>query len=583
MSDRGVEQGTAQAHLAPERAVGLTWPWRVHLPPAAAWALASVPTLLTGLYFVDAEGDPGNILFTAAVTLTIAAVIVLASRRVLFAAVLTTALVVGVRTAAYVKQQTDELVLHAYEVVTLATSWSAAVGFWTDYRGFAVMLVAALAATAVAGWMVWRVDGTRIRRLHAAVAVLVLACLAVAGAAVRGERRHTEIYFESMYVSFFYASWAETIEALWRGHLIEAAARSQQPDLAAPADCAPAHKPPHIILIHQESVVPPGYFPTLEYDRSLDRFFQSADGTQRKLRVETFGGASWLSEFSVLTGLSSQSFRGMQQFVQPFMTGRLGDTLPRALARCGYRSVMFYPMLRSFVNSGKFFSHVGFEKVYDASDQGAKLHNERDRFYYANALAALERHVRISQAPLFVFLETMATHGAYDYKYMPEVDVPGGGPGTHPEVHEYLRRLAMARIDYMDLRRELARRFPGQEFLLVHYGDHQPSAARTLHGFDVEDNFEEVMRRAGPAQLATYYALDGVRYRLPPLPALAGIDIPYLGTVILEAAGLPLSDIYRERKRLMLLCEGRYHDCPAREEILAFHRRLINAGLLDAR
>ena len=482
MSDPGVEQGTAQAHLAPKRAVGLAWPWRVQLPPAAAWALAGVAALLTGLYFVNAEGDAGNIAFTAAVTLTIAAVLVLASRRVLFAAVLTTALVAVVRTAAYVKQQTSELVLHAYEVVTLASSWSAAVGFWREHRSFALMLVAALAAIAVVGWIVWRVDGSRIRRAHAAVAVLVLACLAVAGAAVRGERRHTEIYFESMYVSFFYASWAETIGALWRGHLIEASARSQ-PGLAATAGCAPARKPPHIILIHQESVVPPGLFPTLAYDRSLDSFFQSADGALRKLRVETFGGASWLSEFSVLTGLSSQSFGGMQQFVQPFMTGRLGDTLPRALARCGYRSVMFYPMLRSFVNSGKFFSHVGFEKVYDATDQGAKTHNERDSFYYASALAELEQHVRASQGPLFVFIETMATHGSYGYEYMPEVDVPGGGPGTHPEMHEYLRRLAMARIDYIDLRRELARRFPGQEFLLVHYGDHQPSAARTLHGF----------------------------------------------------------------------------------------------------
>ena len=44
--------------------------------------------------------------------------------------------------------------------------------------------------------------------------------------------------------------------------------------------------------------------------------------------------------------------------------------------------------------------------------------------------------------------------------------------------------------------------------------------------------------------------------------------MPYLGTVLLEAAGLPLSDAYRERRRLMLLCQGRYHDCAEREEVL---------------
>jgi hypothetical protein len=30
----------------------------------------------------------------------------------------------------------------------------------------------------------------------------------------------------------------------------------------------------------------------------------------------------------------------------------------------------------------------------------------------------------------------------------------------------------------------------------------------------------------------------------------------------------------------MLRCKGRYHDCPAREEVLHFHRRLIDSGLM---
>ena len=59
--------------------------------------------------------------------------------------------------------------------------------------------------------------------------------------------------------------------------------------------------------------------------------------------------------------------------------------------------------------------------------------------------------------------------------------------------------------------------------------------------------------------------------------------MPYLGLVVLEAAGLPLSESYQERKRLMQLCGGRYATCAKRDEILAFHRRLIDSGLLVAR
>ena len=581
MSDRGLAPSAARAIRSLPRFAKLLAALRAQLPPIVAWLLAGGLALPIGVHVYNSE-DSSTVLFTSAVTLTIGALLVMLTRRVLFATVLGAALVAMIEIAASAKQQTAELVLHSYELVSLIGSWSAMVQFWTEHRSDAQALLLGLFGTAIAGWLAWHFDGTRVRRWHAGVAALVFAGLTGIGAAAKGERRHTEFYFESVSLSFFYASWAETLEALWRGHLIEASTHSQQPDLRLPTSCT-ANRRPHIILIHQELVVPPAYFPALDYDRSIDRLFQSSDGTTRKLRVETFGGASWLSEFSLLTGLSSRSFGGMQQFVQPFMAGKIVDTLPLALARCGYRNVMIYPMLRAFLNSGKFFSRAGFKEIRDARDQGAKLTNERDRFYYTNALAEMQQHFQGSASPLFLFVQTMATHGGYDYAYMPEVDVPGGGPGTHPEVHEYLRRLGMARMDYAFLRSELVRRFPGQEFLIAHYGDHQPTAALTLHGFGENATVEHVMRSGNTAALTTYYALDGVGYRLPPLAAITSIDIPYLGTVILEAAGLPLPESHRERKRLMLLCSGRYHDCPAREEILKFHRRLIDAGLLDAK
>jgi hypothetical protein len=52
---------------------------------------------------------------------------------------------------------------------------------------------------------------------------------------------------------------------------------------------------------------------------------------------------------------------------------------------------------------------------------------------------------------------------------------------------------------------------------------------------------------------------------------------------MLELAGLPLSDSHRERRRLMSLCKGRYYGCSQREEILLFHRRLIDSGVMAAR
>src|SRR5262245_4084360 len=461
-----VKDGTA-APQAPLRGAESIAPASWLLPPRVVWALTFLAGLLGGLYLHNTEGGPAG-LFVGVVMLTIAAVFVLGSRRILPAVVLVSAMTAIIRTAAYIKQQTTEVLLHAYDVVSLLSSWSALGQFWRDHREYALGLSAGVVVTAIAVWFAYRIDGTRVRRTNAAVATMLFVCLTLLSATAKGERRHTEFYFENVYLSFFLASWSETIEGLWRGQLIQAGASASSHELRVSAPCELRSKPPHIILIHQESVVPPSHFPLLNYDRRLDPFFHSYDGQLRKLRVETYAGASWLTEFSVLTGLSTHSFRGMRQFVQQVMAGKVRETLPQALSRCGYRNVVFYPMLRHFLGVGKFFEGVGLFEIFDAKAQGAKLPNERDRFYYANLLAEMDRHFRFSNQPLFAYVETMATHGAYDYVYMPEVDVPGGGSGTDAEMHEYLRRLAMARMDYVFLRAELVRRFRDQQFLIIH-------------------------------------------------------------------------------------------------------------------
>ena len=550
------------------------------------WCSAGTTAVAIGLYFWLAEGGLADPIFAVAVTFAVGALIVWVGRRILVAAMLLVAMVGIVRTISYAKQQATEVLLHAYDLVALLRSWSALAEVWSRHHGLVVALAIAAFATIVVSWMAVRVDPTRVPRRYAACAFTLLAALAWLADTGRGQRRHTEFYFENAYVTFFYSSWAETAQALWRGRLIEAARPQsldvQEARLQTPESCAPAPKLPHIILIHQESAVPPALFPTLNYDPALDTFFQSFDGSLNKLRVETFGGGSWLTEFSLLTGLSTQSFGGMRQFLQQVMAGRIHDTLPQALARCGYRNVMFYPMLRHFLGSGRFFEAAGIREIFDAKAQQAKLAHERDRFYYANALTEIGRHVKSLAQPLFLYIQTMAAHGPYDYVYSPEVAVAGGGRGTHPAMSEYLRRLAMARMDYAYLRSELVRRFPKQAFLIMHYGDHQPTATRSLLGFGESASVEVVMASGNEAARITYYALDAVRYRPPPLPSLEVLDVAYLGTMLLDAAGLPLSDAYRERRRLMLLCRGHYHACPVRDEVLRFHRRLIDSGLMKA-
>ncbi len=341
------------------------------------FGVSALFTLPTVDYFWRYEGGAANLFFVSSVTLTLAACLMLAFGRVLVASVLVNAIVGIVATVAWAKHRAMEMALHAYDVVFYFSSWSTIGFLWRDYRAYVIALVAALLATAMAAALAYRFDTKRVRRRTAFAAVVLLTIVSTGAAFVKGERRHTQYYWNGLHISSFYSSWAETIETLWRGQLIEAATSASGPHFAVPTECVTAKKPPHIILIHQESLVPPGHFPTLQYDHRLDRLFASHDGKEHRLRVETYGGASWLTEFSVLTGLSTQSFGGMSQFVQPLMAGKLRDTLPETLTRCGYRNVVLYPLIRNFVSNAKFYASIGLREMFDAEDQGAKTNNER--------------------------------------------------------------------------------------------------------------------------------------------------------------------------------------------------------------
>jgi hypothetical protein len=571
----------------PRKRAGLTWLrplGRLELRPGTAWVVAAlIAALLARQFWVD-EGSLANVLFTAAVTLAVAAFVTILTRRVLFATVLTASLVAVISLAASIKQAAMSMVVHAYDLFFYLGSWSTVSYLWSDHRRYVLSVLGALAVAGIAASISYRVDGTRVPRRWSALALLVFAGLAWYGAHAKGERRHMQFHFENHVVSSFYASWGETLETLWRGAIVEAApqAAAAGPGFLIPTACKPAARPPHIILIHQESVVQPSLFPTLGYDRTVDALFRSDDERIHQLRVETYGGASWLTEFSLLAGVSSRFFGGMRQFVQTFTQNRLKDTLPQALERCGYRNVVFYPMLRNFVSNDKFYASIDLKEIFDATAQGARGAQERDRFYYGNAIAEMGRHFKSSHKPLFVYIQTMMAHWPYDFAYMPEVAVQGGGPGTDPEMHEYLRRISMAGMDFDFLMQELRERFPREQFLVVHYGDHHPMATRTLLGFGTDTEAEDVALSPGSIGFITYYAARGINYDVPALPPVDTLDVPYLGTVILDLARLPLSDSHAERKRLMSLCAGRYYGCSHREEILKFHRRLMDSGLLAA-
>lgn len=538
-------------------------------------AFTSIAVLLCGLacYIWRYEAYRHNVVYVSSTTLFIISMIVLATRRALLAVLLVTALVALIRIIAIQKYRKMNMTLHAYDVVFYLTSWPTISFLWSHFRLHFVAFVTAVSAVMVATTIISRLDPTRVPRRYSLCAVVLLGFVVHTSAPARVEAHYWEYFLDNRSLTSFYSSWRDTAHLLWRGHIFEAAERSHSGEFDQPHECHLPSNAPSIILIHHESMVPPSRFlnETL-YDPSLERLFHSHDGKIHNMGVETYGGASWLTEFSVMTGLSTYSFGSMRPFVQSMMAGKVKATLPESLLRCGYRGSIFYPAQRTFGSSEAFYKSVGMSDFFDIDDQEAPTIQERDYFYYNNALSYMFEHFRTSEQRLFTFVITMAGHQPYSSPYMPDFKAHGSSPDLDPEVSEWLRRIAMVNQDYAYLKDEVSKRFPEQPFLFVHYGDHQPIVTRPYVSFDD--------RESGSSAYITYFAIEGVNYTPLELAEFDHLDVAYLGLMIMKAAGIPLTDVYRERERLMHLCEGRYYDCPLRDEILDFHRRLIDSGLV---
>ena len=155
---------------------------------------------------------PFNVIFTAAITAAIGATITLASRRVLFATIITVALVALINGVSAAKLATMGVVLHAYDLVFYASSWSTISYLWSAVPGTILTFLASMAAACFLGWFAWRIDGTRVARRRASLSLVAALLLATATGLTKYDRRYTQFYWESLYVSSFYSSWAETAE-----------------------------------------------------------------------------------------------------------------------------------------------------------------------------------------------------------------------------------------------------------------------------------------------------------------------------------------------------------------------------------
>jgi hypothetical protein len=440
-------------------------------------------------------------------------------------------------------------------------------------------LVIALVLTLPVLALFWHIDSLRVRR-RTSFAGLSLCLGGLVATTLAFPQDGWEAFFPDGYVSKFSRSGAAAVaELLTHGYLDSDAVVTDRLKTLPAATCAPASRPPHIILVHDESSFDIRVAPGIKVPPGYGAHFRSFDGKQRQFLVEGAGGPSWFTEYNVLAGLSARSFGRFAYYVTQIAAGRVERGLPTALRRCGYRTFSIYPALGAFMSAHSFQTTVGVQQFLDQSALGTDR-VEPDRFYYDAAVKMIERER--GKGPMFLFVYLAENHYPWDYRWRPDLLPAWQDPGNAPEVDEYLRRQEMSFRDYAALLARLAREFPGEPFLLVRYGDHQPEFATTI--LDPSLDAAAVERRLvayDPRYFTTYYAIDAIGFKPASIAsALGTIEGPYLPLIVQEAAGLPLDPSFAEQKRILRRCKGLFYGCAGGAEARRFNRLLIDAGLI---
>jgi phosphoglycerol transferase MdoB-like AlkP superfamily enzyme len=441
-----------------------------------------------------------------------------------------------------------------------------------------VLIAVTLAVPALA--LLWWIDSFRVRLRTAALGFVV--CLAgLAGVTLLHPQEEWEAFFGDSYVSKFSRSGVAAVSALLtQGYMESDATVTDRLRTLPEATCEPARKPPHIILVHDESSFDIRVAPGIKVPAGYGSYFKSSDGRRRHFIAEGAGGPSWYTEYNVLAGLSARSFGRFAYYVTQIAAGRVERGLPTALRRCGYRTFSIYPAHGAFMSAKSFQTTTGVQKFVDQDALGTDR-IEPDKFYYDVALRMIERER--GKGPMFLFVYLAQNHYPWNYRWRPDLLPEWKGPGNiRSEVDEYLRRQTMTFRDYAELRERLKREFPGESFLLVRYGDHQPDFASTI----LEPSLDEIainrrLMTYDPRYFTTYYAIDAVNYKPANLgSALETIEGPYLPLIVQEAAGLPLDPSFAEQKRILERCKGLFYACAGGAEARRFNRLLIDAGLI---
>lgn len=544
------------------------------------WTIAIVCVIGT-LALYELENQWFTMPFSISILLVLGALLFALTRRIALSIYAAWGLLGFVALVSLIKFKEQGFGLHAYDLTFAGGDSSLHTFLLENYAHLAVPVLIVLAVATIALILIGLSEQPRRTslplRLLAPAALLGLLPLTIPEEALSD--RH-EYLVGGHHASSFFVSFLDIAAMNRRHELANRLATLPAPPAMENAVACPADNDrPDVFIVLSETQAPPAIFPDLEGKSHFAEDFLSQDGSSNLLGVETYGGGTWISTLSLMTGLSAADFGWQRPYLTITLMNKIKGALPDVMAQCGYRSAAILPMDYNFVNEGAFLSSIGFETVLDADDIGAADGHMRDSFYYEAAEKFIADHRENDGRPLFLMVQTMFPHGPHNSRMEPDIKPSGEPFNGVSEINEYLRRLKIARGDFDAFLGTLETGSTERGTVVLEFGDHQGVITRSF-----------VEQVEGPGILGdwdslaytTHFTTHAYGRTLQPMEAeFDRLDIGFLGTTFARMAGLPSSPMMDDLAKLRDRCAGRFHTCPDRDLVDRHLRQRIDAGLLD--
>lgn len=520
--------------------------------------------------------------FCLSVVAVSASLLFLATRRLAFSVYSAWMLVAALTVVSAIKYRMKGFSLHFFDIVMVAEDADIVKFLLSSYLHLVAPVLVLSAICLVAGVALFRYEkpgrtSLLSRGASAMSAALLIPLTFPAEAAV--EQRYF-YYMYGRHASAFFVSLLDLKFAFAENDLeARLAAKPASAPFSGAPDCGAGSRP-DIMVVLEESMADPAVFPQIADGPAISRTMAGSEGAMHPLNVETFGGGTWITNLSLMSGLSATDFGWRSPYLTMMLEGRVKGALPEILAHCGYRTAAVLPLNYTFVNEGPFLSSIGFEIVLDKDAIGAGFYHLRDDFYFDAASRFIDEHRRTDGRPLFLLVQTMFAHSPYEERLEPEESVAGEPLSPDRDVAEYLRRMVIARADFAAFAERQRAAAADRGLVIASFGDHQ-SFATSAYASELAG--ETALAEPGSIAYRTFFTIsdgDGPA-ALPGLPSDGPLDIAYLGTAILDAAGIPGNDVFADLRELAAHCSGRFFACPDRGRVDDHLRRRMAGGLLN--